>query len=325
MITRRSVAVCGLAGWAAGAGLPGLALAQNSWPTKPVRIVVPYQAGGTADSLGRLFAHHFHSVFQQSFVVENRGGAAGLVGSQQVARQAPDGYQLLVSGLGSHVIAPLLAEASFDPMKDFTHIAMLGGPPTTLLVNAESPIRTLADFIAAAKRPQSISWGSPGRGTHGHLIGELFNSENKLDMVHVTYKGASPALVDLAGNQLQAAFVTLSSAGAFVKQGKLRALASTTAKRVPAYPDVPTFAELGYPKLTANSWFSLSGPAGMPDSIVALLNAEVRRAFGLAEVRNRLAGEAIETNDMDAAQFTQFFKSQIEFWTPLVKSLTKSR
>jgi tripartite-type tricarboxylate transporter receptor subunit TctC len=302
------------------------ASAQSDWPQKPVRIVVPYVAGGTADMLGRQVANLLSNAFGQPFVVENKGGAAGLIGSQQVARSAPDGYTLLVSGLGSHVVAPVNNQNSFDAMKDFTHIAFLGGPPTVLAVNVSSPVKNVKELISHAKNmPNGLSWGAPGVGTHGHLIGELFRTDAKLDMVHISYKGASPAVTDLLGNQIQAVFVTMSSAGAQIKAGKLRGIAVTADKRLDDYPDIPTFAESGYPKLTAMSWFSLSGPAGMPASVVNRLNTEVQKALASPDVRKKLANEGVQMRAMDAAAFTKFFASEIEFWTPYVSGLPKEK
>ena len=311
---------------ALGMAAAGKAIAQPDWPLKPVKIIVPYQAGGTADALGRLASTHLSEVFKQPFVVENRGGAAGLIGSQQVAKAPPDGYTLIVSGLGSHVIAPVGSANTFDPMKDFTHIAMLGGPPTMLVVNASSPVKSLKDFVSYANtQPTGISWGSPGQGTHGHLIGELFKASNKLNMVHISYKGAGPALTDLLANQTQAVFVTGSSAGAFIKSGRLRAVAVTSARRLATIPEVPTFAESGYPNLTAISWFSLSGPANMPRAIVNRLAAEVTRVFSSAEVKAKFENESIEFRSMDPIAFTAFFRSEIDFWTPYVQSLPKDQ
>jgi len=324
MIFRKCLVAVGLA-VSLGLGAATSA-AQPSWPQKPVRILVPYVAGGTADMLGRLVANHLSNAFGQPFVVENKGGAAGLIGSQQVARSAPDGYTLVVSGLGSHVVAPVNGQNSFDPMKDFTHIAFLGGPPTVLAVNVSTPVKNAKEFISYVKTmPNGLSWGSPGIGTHGHLIGELFRTDAKLDMIHISYKGAAPPVADLLGNQTQAVFVTLSSAGAHIKAGKLRGIAVTAENRLDDFPDIPTFAESGFPKLTAMSWFSLSGPAGMPASIVNRLNTEVQKALALPDVREKLAKQGIQTRAMDAAAFTKLFASEIEFWTPYVLGLPKEK
>ena len=306
----------------AAALLPGGAQAQADWPSKPIRIVVPYAPGGSADTLGRAIGRHLSEAFKQTVVIENRAGAGGTIGSQLVAKAAPDGYTLVISGIGSHVIAPVDAPNVFDPLKDFSHIALLGGPPLAMVVNAEQPIKDVKGFIAhVAANPQGLSWGSPGQGTHGHLTGELFRSATKLNMVHISYKGAGPAVSDLVANQIPAAFMTLSSANAHVASGKLRLLALSSLRRLPEYPDVPTLAELGYPGLTGTTWFSLSGPSGLPAALVDRINAEVRRGLQTPAIRSQLAAESMETIDLDAPAFTRFVAAEITRWTPAVRSV----
>jgi tripartite-type tricarboxylate transporter receptor subunit TctC len=309
--------------WCLGTALlPCAVRAQADWPGKPIRIVVPYAPGGSADTLGRAIARHLADAFKQTVVVENRAGAGGTIGAQQVTKAAPDGYTLVISGIGSHVIAPVESPNAFDPMKDFSHIALLGGPPLAMVVNAEQPIKDVRAFIAhVAASPQGLSWGSPGQGTHGHLTGELFRAATRLNMVHIGYKGAGPAVADLIANQIPAAFMTLSSANAHVHSGKLRLLALSSIKRLPEYPDAPTFAELGYPALTGTTWFSLSGPSGMPAALVDKINAEVRRGLQTPAMRSLLAAESMETADHDALAFTRFVAAEIARWTPAVRSL----
>lgn len=293
----------------------------QDWPQRSVKIVVPYSAGGSADTLGRMISDYLGTSLKQPFIIDNKGGAGGTLGAQMVAKAPPDGYTLVLSGIGSHVIAPVQLNNGMNPLKDFTHVALLGGPPTVLVVNADLPVRDIKGFMAyAAADPKGISWGSPGLGTHGHLIGELFTATTKLHLVHIGYKGAGPAVIDLLGGQIQAGFMTLSSANSHVQSGKLRLLAVTSSKRLKDYPEVPTFAELGYPRLTAITWFSLSGPAGMPKSLVNKLNAEVRKGLQSPVIREQLAREGMETQDMDADAFNQFFKSEIDRWSPLIKS-----
>jgi tripartite-type tricarboxylate transporter receptor subunit TctC len=251
-----------------------------------------------------------------------------MIGSQAVAKAPPDGYTLVISGIASHVIAPAGAgeAALFDPMKDFTHIAMIGGPPVVLVVNASLPIHDLKGFIAYAKaQPQGLNWGSSGQGTHAHLIGETFRTMSHLQMVHISYKGGAQAVVDLLGNQIPAAFMALPSANQHILSGKLRALATTASKRLPEHPGVPTFAELGYPALTARTWFGLSGPAGMPKPLVDRINAEVRRGLQTPAIKQQLALESIESDDFDAATFTKYVKSEIERWGPLAKQVSKPK
>lgn len=312
---------CGaLALWAAH---PKLAQAQVAdWPQKPIKLVVPFSPGGSADTLGRLIAKHLSEAFRQTVVVDNKAGAGGLIGAQTVAKAAPDGYTLIISGLASHVIAPVDAQSGFDPMKDFTHIAMLAGPPVSVVVNAAQPVKDFKGFMKfVSDSPSGLSWGSSGQGTHAHLTGELFRAAAKLNMTHIAYKGGAPAMVDLVGNQIPAAFVALSSSNAHVQSGKLRLLALSSAKRLPEYPDVPTLAELGYPALTGTTWFALSGPAGMPAALVERINAEVRRGMNTATAKALLAAESMETADYDAPTFTRYVASEIERWTPAVRSL----
>ena len=316
-ITRRRLALFGLCALA-----PPGANAQSEYPDKPIRMVVPYAPGGSADTLGRLIARHLQEAFKQTVVIENKGGAGGIIGSREVAKAVPDGYTLVVSGIGSHVIAPVDTPGSFDPMKDFTHVGLLAGPPLGMVVNAELPVRDVKGFIAYVQAdPKGLSWGSPGQGTHGHLTGELFRQANKLNMVHISYKGAGPAVADLLGNQIPAAFMTLSSSNAHVDTGRLRLLAVSSAKRVAAYPLVPTLAELGFPQLTGTTWFSISGPAGMPAGVVERLNGEIRRGMQSAAVSKVLVAESMETMDLDAAAFTRFVAAEIARWTPAVRSL----
>jgi len=315
---RRQALACGVAATLA----PSFVCAQPDWPARPLRIVVPYAPGGSSDTLGRLIGRHLQDTLKQTVVIENRGGAGGIIGSQAVAKSAPDGYTLVISGIGSHVIAPVDNPSSFDPMKDFTHIALLGGPPLGMVVNADVPVRDPKGFIVYVNaRPQGLSWGSPGQGTHGHLTGELFRQANRLNMVHISYKGAGPAVADLLGNQIPAAFMTLASSNAHVVSGKLRLLAVSSAKRVAAFPDTPTLAEAGWPQLTGTTWFSVSGPPGLPPAIVERLNADIRAGLQTPAVRAAMAAESMETSDLDAAAFTRFVGAEIARWTPAVRSL----
>jgi tripartite-type tricarboxylate transporter receptor subunit TctC len=301
---------------------PSPASAQGEWPQKPIRLVVPYAAGGSSDTLGRMIAKYLTDALKQPVVVENKGGAGGLIGSQLVAKSPPDGYTLVISGIGSHVIAPQEQAANFDPMKDFTHIALLGGPPIAMVVNAEQPIKDFKGFITHAQQdPKGISWASPGQGTHGYLTGETFKNSLKLNMVHIAYKGAGPAVADLIANQVGAGFMTLSSANSHVATGKLRLLAVTAPKRLPELPNTPTFAELGYPNLTGTTWFAISGPAGMPPAIVEKLNAEIRKGLQTDAARKQMAFESMVTVDYDAPGFTRFVAQEIERWGPAAKAL----
>src|SRR5689334_6453946 len=238
----------------------------QDWPARPVKIIVPFAPGGTADTLGRVIAQKLSDQLKESFVIENRGGAGGAVGSELAAKAPPDGYTLVVSGIASHVIAPLLPQGTpYDPMKDFSHIALFGGPPAVLAVNPGLEAKNLKEFVALAKaKPGTLSYGSPGNGTQGQLVAELFKHLAGIDVQHVPYKGASGAVTDMIAGHIAAVSTTLSTASGQIRAGRARALAISAPARLPDYPDIPTFAESGYPDLVATVWFSLSGPAGLP-------------------------------------------------------------
>ena len=289
------------------------------YPNKSVRIVVPYVPGGSADMLGRVMAVKLGESLNQTMVIENRGGAAGIVGSELVAQANRDGYTLLVSGVGSHVHAPAMKKVAYDPIRDFSHIALLGGPPGVLVVSSNFAARDLTGLIAAAKA-QTLSYGSAGAGTHGHLTAELFKMTARIDMTHIPYKGAGQAIIELRGGHIPVAIATLVAAAPQMRAGAFRALAVSSERRVKSFPDVPTFAEQGYPDIVAITWFGLSGPPKMPPEIVRRLNGEVRKAMQAPDVRERFAAESIEPNDLDAAQFTDFIRAEIKRWHPVVKA-----
>ena len=322
---RQALTTLSSAALALWAGLPGPARAQSDWPQRPIKLIVPYAPGGSSDTLGRMIAKHLGEAFKQTVVVENKAGAGGIIGSQMASRAAPDGYTLVISGIGSHVIAPVDAPNTFDPMKDFSHVAMLAGPPLALVVNAEQPVKDFKGFASyVASLPKGLSWGSPGQGTHGHLTGELLRSAAKLNMVHISYKGAGPAVADLIANQIQGGCMTLATATPHIQSGKLRLLAVSAPKRLADFPDAPTFAELGYPALTGTTWFALSGPPGMAPALVERINAEVRRGMQTPAARQLLRMENMETMDLDAPAFTRFVAAEIERWAPAVRSIEKA-
>jgi tripartite-type tricarboxylate transporter receptor subunit TctC len=297
------------------------ALAQAPWPNRPVRVVAPFAPGGSADTLGRMVAQELTTSLGQSFVVENRPGAGGVLGSQMVARSAPDGYSFVISGIASHVVAPAInPNTGFDPLRDFTHVAFLGGPPTVLVVTASLAARTLADYIEMAKRPQGMSYGSPGTGTHGHLFGVALERAAGLRMEHIPYRGAGAVLGDLIAGTVPSASITLSTALGGIRGGQFRALAVTTPRRVGFLPDVPTFAEQGFPDLVGMTWFGISGPAGLPEPITTALNREAVRIMTGARLRERLDADAIESADFSAPDFTRFVESEIARWAPIARS-----
>jgi tripartite-type tricarboxylate transporter receptor subunit TctC len=294
----------------------------QAWPEKPVRIIVPFAPGGSADTLGRLVAQKVSEHLKASFVVENRAGAGGALGSELAAKAAPDGYTLVVSGIASHVIAPLLPQGTpYDPVRDFTHIALFGGPPAVLAVHPSMEAKDLRELVALAKaKPGALSYGSPGNGTQGQLVAELFKKHAGIQIVHVPYKGAANAVTDLIAGHIQVVSTTLTTAATQIRAGRARGLAVSAPSRLPDFPDIPTYAEMGYPDLVATVWFSLSGPANVPADIVNRLNAEVNRALDLPEVRERLKLEGIEPSPMGAREFNAFVAEELKRWGPVVKA-----
>jgi tripartite-type tricarboxylate transporter receptor subunit TctC len=296
--------------------------AAHAWPDKPVKIIVPFAPGGSADALGRLVAQKLAEQLKASFVVENRPGAGGALGSDLVAKAAPDGHTLVVSGIASHVIAPLLPNGTpYDPVRDFTHVALFGGPPAVLAVHPSLKAKDLREFVLLAKsKPGALSYGSPGNGTQGQLVAELFKQRAGIDLQHVPYKGASGAVTDLIAGHIPAVSTTLTTAASQIRAGRARALAISAAARLPEFPDIPTYAEMGYPDLVATVWFSLSGPANLPAEIVERLNAEVNRALELPEVRERLKPEGIVPNRLTSKEFIAFVAEEFRRWEPIVRA-----
>lgn len=294
----------------------------QAWPARPIRMIVPFAPGGSADTLGRTVAQKLAENLKQPIVVENRPGAGGVIGSELVAKAVPDGYTLLVSGVASHALAPALpAGTPYDPLRDFTHIALIGGPPAVLVVNSSLAAHDLHQLIALARaNPGALSFGSPGNGTHGHLVGELLKRLAGIEMQHVPYRGAASAVADVVAGHIPVASTTLSTAAGQIHAGRVRALAVSAPARLPDYPGLPTYAELGFPGLVATIWFSLSGPANVPAEIVERLNAGVRRALELPEVRERLRPEGIEPGRLDAREFTSFVLEEMKRWAPVVRA-----
>lgn len=300
----------------------GMCASAQDWPTKPVKIIVPWAAGGVTDTLARVAASKLSTSLNQPFYVENHAGAGGIIGSDMVAKAPPDGYTLVASGMASHVITPNTAKVPFDAMKSFTHIAMLGGPPLVLVVHPTLPVKDVKELLAyIAAQPEGINYGSAGAGTHNHLMGELFRSKTNANMVHISYKGGGQALVDLMSGHVKVAFLTLTTVSGNLKAGKLRALAITSNKRLSDYSNVATFSEQGYSYLTTYNWSGLSGPAGMPAPLVEKINEQVNKALRQSDVREKLRTEGIDSFDMDPEAFTAFFQKEIQNWSPVAKSI----
>ena len=297
-------------------------LAAQDYPSKPVRILVGFAPGGGIDISARALAPGLTAALGQQVIVDNRPGAGSNIAAELAAKAAPDGYTLVVSGIASHVIAPHLPQGTpYDPQKDFTHIALFGGPPAVLAVHPSVAAKNVKEFIALAKsKPGALSYGSPGNGTQGHLVAELFKRLAGIDMQHVPYKGASAAVTDMIAGHIPAVSTTLSTAAGQIRAGRARGLAISAASRLPEYPDLPTFAESGYPDLVATVWFSLSGPAGLSPQVVQRLNAEVRRALELSDVKEKLRHEGITPNRLDAKEFNAFVADELRRWGPIVRA-----
>jgi tripartite-type tricarboxylate transporter receptor subunit TctC len=301
------------------AAVPLAGASAQDWPSKPVHIIVPYAPGGSADTLGRLVAEGLSNKFGQQFVVENKAGGGGTVGSAQVSSAAPDGYTLVVSGIGSHVVAPAInPSVAYDPMAGFTHIAMIGGPPAVLVAHPSLGVNTVQEFVDAAKK-QRITYASPGAGTHGHLIGEAFKRTAGIEMEHIPYRGAGEAMADLIAGHVQAGSMTLASAAEQIRAGTLKGLAVTSPQRLEQFPDVPTYAESGYPDLVATTWFALSGPPGMPADIVAKLNQGVIEVLASDAAKARLQQDAFTVEPLNPDEVKAFFQAEIDRWSPIAK------
>lgn len=302
------------------ASLPAGAQAQD-WPARPVRIVSPFAPGGSSDTLGRLLAEQLSQKFGQQFYVENRGGAAGLIGSAAVANAEPDGYTFLISSVATHVIAPATnANAGFDPLRDFTHVAYLGGPPNVVVVHPSLGVKTLAEFATKAKQAgEPTAYVSPGPGTLGNLVAELWARNAGVKLSHIAYKGSGQALNDLVAGHVQVGSITWTSVVGQLRAGTLIPLAVSSAKRMPDFAPLPTMKELGYPELVAPTWFGFAAPAGLPPRIVQPLHAAIVEAMQSPALQPRLQQEGIETEAMTPEQFTAFIVSETAKWTPVAR------
>ena len=298
------------------------AAAQGSYPSKPVRLVVPFPAGGTTDILARAVAQKLSETWGQQVIVDNRPGAGGNIGSELVAKSPPDGYTLLMGTVGTHAINPsLYAKMPYDHVKDFTPVILVAGVPNVLVVNPALPVNSVPELIAYAKaNPNKLNFASSGNGTSIHLSGELFKTMTGAQMTHVPYKGSSPALTDLIGGQVQLMFDNLPSSLQFIKAGKLRALAVTTAARSQALPDVPTLAESGLPGFEASSWFGVLAPAGTPPAIVEKINGAVAAWLASPEAKEKLAGQGAIAAGGTSDAFVRHIADESSKWSKVVKA-----
>jgi tripartite-type tricarboxylate transporter receptor subunit TctC len=301
--------------------LPQLAWAQ-AWPSKPIRLIVPFPPGGGTDVLSRLIAEKLGPALNTAVVVDNKPGAGGNIGLDAAAKSPPDGYTLAMGQTSNLAVNPTLyGKLNFDPLKDFAPVALVASQPMVLIVVNAAPWKTLAELVATAKsKPGTLTMASAGNGTVGHLAGEMFARQAGVEFVHVPYKGASPALTDLMGGQVSLFF---ASAGAIVPQlaagGKVRALAVTSAKRLDKLPGVPTVAESGYAGFEATDWKGLVAPTGTPASVINRVNAEVGKILQTREAIDRLATEGSEPIGGTPEYFADYLKAQTAKWSKIVK------
>ncbi len=306
---------------ALAAVLPFRASAQETWPSKPVRIIAPVAPGGGVDLVARTIADRLAPVFGQPFVVDNQSGGGGIVASQLVTRAAPDGYTLMVGYVGTHGANPAVRKLPYDAINGFTPIARVGGTPNVLVATPALRVRTVAEFIAWAKaHAGEMSYGTAGAGTLTHLAMEQFKEATGVAMTHVPYRGVTPAIFDVLAGQTQAAFPGLAAALPQITAGKLTPLAVTGLQRHRLLPDTPTLEELGYHGFDGVQWYGIVGPPGMPAAIVTRLNTAINAELALPELAARLAGEALDPMPMTPAQFGDYIRNDIAKWTALVKA-----
>jgi tripartite-type tricarboxylate transporter receptor subunit TctC len=293
-----------------------------SYPTKPVRLVVPFPAGGTTDILARAVAQKLSETWGQQVIVDNRPGAGGNIGSELVAKAPPDGYTLLMGTVGTHAINPsLYAKMPYNHVKDFTPVILVAGVPNVLVVNPSLPVNSVQELIAYGKaNPNKLNFASSGNGTSIHLSGELFKTMTGVQMTHVPYKGSAPALTDLIGGQVQLMFDNPPSSLQFIKAGKLRALAVTSLARSQALPDVPTLAESGLPGFEASSWFGVLAPAGTPADIVAKLNGAVAAWLASPAAKEHLAAQGAIAAGGSPDAFVKHIADESAKWAKVVKA-----
>ena len=294
----------------------------QAYPTKPIRIVVPFPAGGATDTLARAAAQKLTEAWGQPVVVDNRPGAGGNIGSELVAKAAPDGYTLEMGTVGTHAInASLYAKMPYDHVKDFAPVILVASVPNVLVVNPAVPANSVQELIAYAKaNPGKLNFASSGSGTSIHLSGELFKVMAGVQMTHIPYKGSAPALQDLIGGQVQLMFDNLPPSLPQIKGGKLRALAVTSTVRAPALPDVPTVAEAGLPGFEASSWFGILAPAGTPPDIIAKLNAEIAKWLASPEAKERMLALGANAAGGSPEDFAKHIAAETVKWQKVVKA-----
>jgi len=308
--------------------LAGIALAiasasafAQSWPMRPIRLIVPFAPGGGVDLTGRVLAPKLSEALGQTVIVENRGGAGGLIGVDLGAKASPDGYTVVIGTIGNIAIAPhLQSKMPYDPQKDLVPISQLANALNVMVINPSVKATTVKEFIALAKKEGSnISYGSSGSGATDHLAGEVFNTLAGLKMTHIPYKGGAPAMIDLVGGQVQVIFATVSTAISSIQGGKVRALGMTGNQRYESLPEVPTIAEAGLAGFDVNGWYGLYAPAGTPKDIITRLNAEVVKILAMPDVKARLLDAGIIATSSSPEAFAAYAQAETIRWAKVVK------
>ncbi|PKO44742.1 MAG: tripartite tricarboxylate transporter substrate binding protein [Betaproteobacteria bacterium HGW-Betaproteobacteria-3] len=300
-------------------GAAGSTRAQ-AYPSRAIRYIVPVSAGGGSDMVGRTVTDRWSRQLGQSFVVDNQGGGGGVIACQATTRAAPDGYTLLQGYVATHGTSPATRKLPYDPIKDFTMVGMIGGTPNVLVVNSQTPVNNVKEFVDyLRKNPGRLSYGSAGQGSLTHLTMELFKQQIDSFMVHIPYRGVAPAFTDLIGGQTQAMFPGLAAAMPHIRGGRVKPLAVTGAVRHPLLKDTPTLDELGFKGFDAMQWYGVMGPAGLPAAVVAQLNDTLNTVLKAPDMRDKLSIEAIDPMPMSSEQFGQFVRADIARWTRLAR------
>lgn len=307
--------------------MPTLAIrpagAQDRFPARPIRLIVPFPPGGSTDVIGRIVANELQTRLGQPVIVENRPGASGTIASAGLARERPDGYALLFSNVASQGVMPALSPqmVTFDPVDGFTHIGMIGVYWSTLLVNPSFPARTLAEFVAEAKRrPGQINFATSGIGSSPHLFTEILKIDAGIDIVHVPYRGSGPALTAVIANEVPVMADSMPSATPHIRSGGLRPLGISSKRRIAAFSDLPTFAEQGYPRMAIDNWYGISGPPGMPAPVVERIAESLNAALRAPEVMERLEQVGLEAKVMNGAEFRRFIAEMFAVWKDIVQT-----
>lgn len=303
------------------AGAAALACAQ-SYPSKPVRLIVPYPPGGGTDIFARLVGAKLSEALGQTFVIEQRPGAAGVIGADAAAKSAPDGYTIVIGQASNLAInASLMKKLPYDPVRDFAPITRVAMSPNLLVVHPSLPVRSVKDLVALAKaRPGAVNYASAGNGSPGHLAAEYFRKIAKIDVVHIPYKGATPAMLDVIAGHVSYYFTSPVSAQPYVAAGRLRQIAVTSAKRFPPLPDVPAIAEAGYQDIDMVAWWGLLAPAGTSAEIINRLNAAAVKVLNAPDLKNRLASQGAMVYTDTPAEFSAYIKSEIANWAKVVSA-----